>query len=397
MPSADVSGHSSVAEPHLGHAKILSTSVPHPRPQTVLPPVPPGTAPAPHATVEAYSVRNVRLGYHPTTMGDQMREEVVSIVDLKKYFPTRHGVVKAVDGVNLSVSAGEVFGFLGPNGAGKTTTLRILATLIPADSGQAVVAGYDVLKDPDKVRRRIGYVGQSGGADRPATGREDLTLQGRLYGMPKPEAAARAEELIELLDLTDFAERIVYTYSGGQRRRLDVALGIMHRPQVLFLDEPTTGLDPQNRANLWAQIGKLKATGTTIFLTTHYLEEADVLSDRLAIMDYGHIVAEGTPDELKRQVGLDTIRVTLADPTRIDAVASVLDGQKSVKSIVMEPDGVRIAVDDGGSALPQIMKAFDATGIAISDISLSTASLDDVFLEKTGRSLRDTAAEGGAR
>jgi ABC-2 type transport system ATP-binding protein len=330
-------------------------------------------------------------------MGDQMREEVVSIVDLKKYFSTRHGVVKAVDGVNLSLSAGEVFGFLGPNGAGKTTTLRILATLIPADSGQAVVAGYDVLKDPDKVRRRIGYVGQSGGADRPATGREDLMLQGRLYGMPRAEASTRAEELIELLDLTDFADRIVYSYSGGQRRRLDVALGIMHRPQVLFLDEPTTGLDPQNRANLWEQIAKLKATGTTIFLTTHYLEEADVLSDRLAIMDHGHIVAEGTPEELKRQIGLDTIRVTLADPTRSDAVDAALQGHRLVKSIVRESDGVRIAVDDGGAALPQIMRALDAQDIAISDISLSTASLDDVFLEKTGRSLRDTAAEGGAR
>ena len=222
-------------------------------------------------------------------------------------------------------------------------------------------------------------------------------LQGRLYGMPKAEASTRAEELIELLDLTDFADRIVYSYSGGQRRRLDVALGIMHRPQVLFLDEPTTGLDPQNRANLWEQIAKLKATGTTIFLTTHYLEEADVLSDRLAIMDHGHIVAEGTPEELKRQIGLDTIRVTLADPTRSDAVDAALQGHRLVKSIVRESDGVRIAVDDGGAALPQIMRALDAQDIAISDISLSTASLDDVFLEKTGRSLRDTAAEGGAR
>jgi ABC-2 type transport system ATP-binding protein len=323
-----------------------------------------------------------------------MPQEVVSIVALKKYFRTRHGVVKAVDGVDLSVDAGQVFGFLGPNGAGKTTTLRILATLLTADSGRAIVAGYDVLKDPDGVRRRIGYVGQSGGADRPATGREDLILQGRLYGIPKPESAARAEELIHLLDLTDFADRIVYTYSGGQRRRLDVALGIMHRPQVLFLDEPTTGLDPQNRANLWEQLGKLRSTGTTIFLTTHYLEEADVLSDRLAIMDDGHIVAQGTPAELKRQVALDTIRITLADPALGDAVAEPLPGLGAVKSIVQESDGVRISVDNGESALPQIMRALDARGLAIRSISLSTASLDDVFLEKTGRSLRDTAPEG---
>jgi len=327
-----------------------------------------------------------------------MPDEVVSIVDLKKYFSTRSGVVKAVDGVDLSISAGQVFGFLGPNGAGKTTTLRILATLIPPDSGQAVVAGYDVLRNPDAVRRRIGYVGQSGGADRPATGREDLTLQGRLYGMPKAEASKRTEELIDLLDLTDFADRIVYTYSGGQRRRLDVALGIMHRPQVLFLDEPTTGLDPQNRANLWEQIAKLKATGTTIFLTTHYLEEADVLSDRLAIMDYGRIVAEGTPAELKKQVALDTIRVTLGSPALGEAaVRRALEGQATVRSVGQEPDCVRISVDDGGAALPQVMRALDQGGIAISTISLSTPTLDDVFLEKTGRSLRDTAAEGGAR
>jgi ABC-2 type transport system ATP-binding protein len=326
-----------------------------------------------------------------------MTENVVSTVDLKKYFTSRKGVVKAVDGVNLSVAAGQVFGFLGPNGAGKTTTLRMLNTLLVPDSGQALVAGFDVLKDPGAVRCRIGYVGQSGGSDRPATGREDLVLQGRLYGMSKAEASSRAAELIDLLDLTDFADRIVYTYSGGQRRRLDVALGIMHRPQVLFLDEPTTGLDPQNRANLWKQIGKLKATGTTIFLTTHYLEEADVLSDYLAIMDYGRIVAEGTPEQLKRQVSLDTIRVTLGDPAQNPAAAQVLEGLKIVKSSVREQDCLRISVDNGEAALPQVMKALDGKDIAISNISLSTASLDDVFLEKTGRSLRDTEAEGGDR
>jgi ABC-2 type transport system ATP-binding protein len=327
-----------------------------------------------------------------------MSEAVVSTVDLKKHFPSRKGVVKAVDGVDLSVPAGQVFGFLGPNGAGKTTTLRILTTLMDADSGRAMVAGFDVLKDADAVRRRIGYVSQAGGSDRPATGRENLVLQGRLYGMPKAEVDARAAELIDLLDLTDFADRIVYTYSGGQRRRLDVALGIMHHPQVLFLDEPTTGLDPQNRANLWVQIAKLKATGTTIFLTTHYLEEADILSDYLAIMDHGHIVAKGTPEELKRQVGLDTIRITLSDPAQADTVASrVLQGQSAVKSFAREDESLRVSVADGGAALPEIMRALDREGVGIVDISLATASLDDVFLDKTGRSLRDTAPEGGAR
>lgn len=325
-----------------------------------------------------------------------MPDAVVSTVDLKKYFASRNGAVKAVDGVNLNVSAGQVFGFLGPNGAGKTTMLRILTTLIVPDSGQALVAGYDVLKNPNAVRRRIGYVSQAGGSDRPATGRENLVLQGRLYGMPESDAEKRATELIDLLDLTEFADRIVYTYSGGQRRRLDVALGIMHEPQVLFLDEPTTGLDPQNRANLWEQIRKLKATGTTIFLTTHYLEEADVLSDSLAIMDYGRIVAEGTPAELKRQIGLDTIRITLRDPAQYDAVArEVLEGQEMVKSVVREQDCLKISADNGEVALPQIFKVLDQADIAITEISLSTPTLDDVFLEKTGRSLRDLAAEGG--
>jgi ABC-2 type transport system ATP-binding protein len=326
-----------------------------------------------------------------------MADEVVVTSDLKKYFSARGGVVKAVDGVNISVAAGQVFGFLGPNGAGKTTTLRILTTLIRPDSGQAIVAGCDVLQDPDAVRRRIGYVSQAGGSDRPATGRENLVLQGRLYGMARPYAEKRASELIDLLDLTDFADRIVYTYSGGQRRRLDVALGIMHRPKVLFLDEPTTGLDPQNRANLWKQIDKLKSYGTTIFLTTHYLEEADTLSDYVAIMDQGRIVAEGTPDELKRQVACDTIRITLGDPGRASEVTRTLEGEPIVKGMTHESDGLRISVDNGEAALPQIMRALDAQNIAISGISLSTASLDDVFLEKTGRSLRDTAAAGGAQ
>jgi len=326
-----------------------------------------------------------------------MSDVVVSTVDLKKYFSARSGVVKAVDGVNLSVSEGQVFGFLGPNGAGKTTTLRILTTLIPADSGQAIVAGCDVLRDPDAVRCRIGYVSQAGGSDRPATGRENLVLQGRLYGMARPNAEERAAELIDLLDLTDFADRIVYTYSGGQRRRLDVALGIMHQPRVLFLDEPTTGLDPQNRANLWEQIAKLKSNGTTIFLTTHYLEEADTLSDYVAIMDYGRIVAEGTPEQLKRQVSCDTIRITLGNPGQAAAVMQMLEGQPVVKAVAQESDCLRISVDNGEAALPEIMRALDAQDTAITGISLSTATLDDVFLEKTGRSLRDTGAQGGAQ
>ena len=209
---------------------------------------------------------------------------------------------------------GEIFGFLGPNGAGKTTTLRMLTTLMPPDEGQAIVAGFDVANEPEEVRRSIGYVGQNGGSDRPATGRENLILQGRLYDLNATEARERADELIKLMDLDDFADRIVHTYSGGQRRRLDVAIGLVNRPKVLFLDEPTTGLDLQNRANLWVQIKKLKSDGATIFLTTHYLDEADVLSDRLAIMDHGKIVTEGTPEELKRAVAHDCITICIEHP-----------------------------------------------------------------------------------
>ena len=218
----------------------------------------------------------------------------------KKY--KKREIIQAVNGVSLTVNAGEIFGFLGPNGAGKTTTLRMLTTLLPIDAGEASVAGYDLVKQPGEVRRHIGYVGQMGGSDLQATGRENLMLSGQLYGMSKSEAADRAEELSTFLDIGEIKNRIVRTYSGGQRRRLEVALGLMHRPAVLFLDEPTVGLDPQNRANLWAQIRKLRDGGTTVFLTTHYLDEANHLADRIAIMDYGKIVAMGTPDELKRQI-----------------------------------------------------------------------------------------------
>nr|AIA15569.1 ABC transporter [uncultured bacterium] len=220
---------------------------------------------------------------------------IVETKALKKSF----GSFQAVKGVNLSVYAGEIFGFLGPNGAGKTTTLRILTTLLSPDSGEATVAGFDLLKAQHEVRRRIGYVSQVGGADRQATGRENLLLQGRLYGMHQGEASKRAERLIEMFTLGECANKITSTYSGGQRRRLDIALGMMHKPLVLFLDEPSTGLDPQNRVNLWEQIRQLKGEGMTIFLTTHYLEEADALSDRIAIMDHGQITTVGTPAELK--------------------------------------------------------------------------------------------------
>ena len=289
-------------------------------------------------------------------------------------------------------------GFSGPNGAGKTTTLRILTTLIEADSGQAIVAGLDVLKNPNDVRRHIGYVSQSGGSDRPATGLENLVLQGRLYGMSHSDAKERALELINLLDLSEFAERIVYTYSGGQRRRLDVALGIMHRPEVLFLDEPTTGLDPQNRANLWDQINKLRSTGTTIFLTTHYLEEADMLSDYLAIMDHGQIVTVGTPNELKKQIARDTITISVGEPTKNNQnLISKLKEEKLAYKVTEDNGKLHLYVKDGDHSLPQLLRYLESQKINLNTVTLTVPTLDDVFLAKTGRSLRDTAAEGTSK
>lgn len=325
-----------------------------------------------------------------------MANSIVYTKDLKKFFPTKKGTVKAVNGVNLSVQRGEIFGFLGPNGAGKTTTLRILATLMIPDEGIATVAGFDVEAEPYKVRRHIGYVGQNGGSDRAATGRENLILQGRLYDMSVGEAKDRADELINVLELSEFEDRIVSTYSGGQRRRLDVAIGIMNRPDVLFLDEPTTGLDLQNRANLWTQIQKLCASGTTIFLTTHYLEEADVLSDHLAIMDHGVIVAEGTPQSLKKQVAGDVITIGIEDLGDYSQGLITLFKQKSfVRDVTEEPEHLRLYVEDGARILPQILRSLDQQGLNLQTITLSVPTLDDVFLRKTGYSLRDTSATGG--
>ena len=322
-------------------------------------------------------------------------EPVVLTQGLKKYYPSRKGEVKAVDGVDLAVRPGEIFGFLGPNGAGKTTTLRVLTTLIPPDDGKAVVAGFDVAKEPGMVRRNIGYVGQNGGSDRPATGRENLVLQGRLYGISPAEAQERAKELINLLDLTEFADRIVHTYSGGQRRRLDVAIGLVNRPRVLFLDEPTTGLDPQNRVNLWTQIEKLRSEGATIFLTTHYLDEADALCDRIAIMDRGKIVSEGSPESLKREVAHDCITIGVADwKDNVPRLLEALDERGLALEVTREEERLRLCVKSFAIALPQLMRLLEDLGIALETVELSEANLDDVFLKQTGYSLRDLTPEG---
>ncbi len=238
---------------------------------------------------------------------------IIEIKNLKKVFNSGTTEVIAVDGIDLMVRKGEIFGFLGPNGAGKTTTMRILTTLLKPTSGTVHIVGFDLTKQSDKARTHIGYVSQSGGLERSATARENLVLQARLYGMSKSQAAARAAKLINSLGLTSFADRLVETYSGGQRRRVDIALGMVHEPKLLFLDEPTIALDPQSRALIWEEIKKLKTQGTTIFFTTHYLDEADLFCDRVAIVDHGKIVALGTPGALKQEIARDGNQPTLDD------------------------------------------------------------------------------------
>jgi ABC-2 type transport system ATP-binding protein len=317
-------------------------------------------------------------------------DPIIETSGLRRTFKGKGGDVEAVAGVDLRVEAGAIFGFLGPNGAGKTTTLRILATLLPPTAGTARVAGFDVAKRPQEVRRRIGYVAQSGGSYREATGREELVIQGRLFGMSKADAAARAIEILTALDLTDAGDRTCGTYSGGMRRRLNIGIGMVHKPAMLFLDEPTTGLDPQARARMWDEIRKLRDGGTSVFLTTHYLEEADALCDRLAIIDHGRIVAEGSPTELKREIAGDI--VTIGVNGQGEKVVSLLRTQSFVREAGIEDGLVRLYVDRGEEAVPLVLRLLDVNGMAPSTISLHRPSLDDVFLKKTGRSLRETAA-----
>jgi ABC-2 type transport system ATP-binding protein len=310
--------------------------------------------------------------------------------DLRRTFKSRGGAVEAVRGVDLEVRAGEIFGFLGPNGAGKTTTLRMLATLLKPTGGRAMVAGIDLGRDPQEVRRRIGYVPQGGSTDPAETGRGELVIQGRLYGLDKTAAQRRAAEVLEALDLTAAADRPTATYSGGMRRRLDVGLGIVHRPLVLFLDEPTTGLDPQARARMWDEIRALRELGTTVFLTTHYLEEADALADRLAIIDHGKIVAEGTADSLKRQVAGDVI--TLGIEGDHERVLDLVRAEPFVREASVEDELIRLYVDQGDSAVPKLIRLLDGADLRANTLTLARPSLDDVFLRQTGRSLREEPA-----
>jgi ABC-2 type transport system ATP-binding protein len=266
----------------------------------------------------------------------------------------------------------------------------MLATLLPPTSGEATVAGADLRRQPQQVRERIGYVPQGGSTDPAETGRGELVLQGRLYGMDTSTAERRAREVLASLELEDAADRKLATYSGGMKRRLDVGLGIVHRPSVLFLDEPTTGLDPQARARMWDEIRRLRDGGTTVFLTTHYLDEADALADRLAIIDHGRIVADGTAEELKRQVAGDV--VTLGVNGATESVLETVRSQPFVREASGEDGVVRLYVDRGETAVPQLLRLLDGAGLEAASIALHRPSLDDVFLRQTGRSLRDDPA-----
>ncbi len=323
-------------------------------------------------------------------VSEDEEQAVIATRELRRTFKSRRGAVEAVAGVTMEVRSGEIFGFLGPNGAGKTTTLRMLATLLPPTSGEARVAGCDLRRDPGGVRERIGYVGQMGGSDPEITGRHELEFEARLYGLGVREAAWRSAELVEALELEACADRKVKTYSGGQRRRLDMGLGLVHRPQLLFLDEPTTGLDPQSRARMWVEVRKLRDSGTTVFLTTHYLGEADALCDRLAIIDHGQIVVEGTPDQLKRAVAGDVVTVGVAGAGQ--AVMDLVSRQPFVREATLDGDVVRLYVERGETAAPDLLRLLDAAGLELTTLAMSRPSLDDVFLRQTGRSLRESEA-----
>jgi ABC-2 type transport system ATP-binding protein len=326
------------------------------------------------------------------------RAPAVAAHELLKTYP---GGVKALDGMNVSVTAGTVFGLLGPNGAGKSTTVKILTTLARPDSGTVEVAGHDALRHPDRVRRSIGVVSQKSGADPVATGRENLVLQGRLYGQRGAAVGRRADELLERFDLGDAAGRQVKTYSGGMQRRLDVALGLIHRPQVLFLDEPTTGLDPESRGAMWEEIARLAGDeGLTILLTTHYLEEADRLAERIAIVDRGRVVAEGTPDELKGELRGDALQLELRDdpgPVGADLVATALAEFTAVREVIVDGRRLSARSDDGPAAVPHVLAVLEQQGFTVATVTVARPSLDDVYLRYAGRRFSDAdSATAGA-
>jgi ABC-2 type transport system ATP-binding protein len=317
-------------------------------------------------------------------------ETMIEARGLKRTFKARKTLVEAVRGVDLTVRKGEIVGFLGPNGAGKTTTLKMLTTLLDPTGGTAIVAGSDLRRDPVGVRRKIGYVSQAGSTSSEARAGEEIVNHARLYGITPAISKKRAEELLDALELPDIWDRTCGSLSGGQRRRLDIVMGLIHQPVLVFLDEPSTGLDPQSRANLWTHIRKLRdELGTTVFLTTHYMDEADSLSDRILIIDQGQIVAEGTPAELKRRVSGDTITLILRTSLNAGSAAEIAAGLVGADKPVIDANVVRFHVPDGGLALPVLLGGLVKSNIEAIGVEVNRPTLDDVFLTLTGRSLRD--------
>jgi ABC-2 type transport system ATP-binding protein len=345
-------------------------------------------------------------------------DAVIEVSDLVKNYG---GETRAVDQVSFGVDRGELFGFLGPNGAGKTTTIRILATLLRPTSGTARVAGYDVVSDAGEVRRRLGLAMQTPTLDAFSTGRETLELAGRLHRMPRREIRGRTDELLQLMGLEAAAKKLTGTYSGGMKRRLDLAAALMHQPEVLILDEPTEGLDPQSRTALWEELERINAEGTTMLLTTHYMEEADRLCTRLAIIDNGHVVVEGRPEALKAGVGADTVVVQLGRGSRgasssaggrVAASAEaapdgdgagndertaefcrLLEGMVPCEAVAAHEGSVTLSVPDASAAVPALLRRLDGNGLDVSGLQMSQPSLDDVFLKYTGRHIREEAAD----
>ncbi|HEY0167503.1 MAG TPA: ATP-binding cassette domain-containing protein [Jatrophihabitans sp.] len=326
---------------------------------------------------------------------------MIEATGLRKSYKRGHGrkatPVEAVRGVDFSVQRGEIFGFLGPNGAGKSTTLRMLSTLTRPDGGEAMIAGADVLRAPAQVRDNIGYVAQVSGTYDMSNARRELVLQARMHGLPKSTALTLCEAAVKAFQLEDFADREIKTYSGGQRRRLDVALGVIHSPKVMFLDEPTAGLDPPSRARMWQEVRRLRDEGMTIFLTTHYLDEADALCDRISIIDGGLIVAEGTPAALKREISGDVVVLDMAasdtagvvDPNVVHEAEKLLLEEPYVTSSEVVEGTVRLYVESSATAIPNIMRTLLDKGIEPGAVEARRPSLDDVFLAKTGRLLTD--------
>lgn len=311
---------------------------------------------------------------------------------LARTFKTKRGVVEAVRGVDLDVTAGEIVGLLGPNGAGKTTTQRMLSTLLTPTAGEATVAGCDLRRDPVGVRRQLGYVSQSGGTNPSAKVDEELVTQAQLYGISRGEAPKRAKALREMLDLADLGDRLIKTLSGGQKRRLDIALGLIHEPRLVFLDEPSTGLDPHSRANLWSHIRALRDRHqTTILLTTHYLDEADALCDRILIIDHGKIVASGTPGELKQRISGDLVTFEVGRED-LERASELLAARSEARDVTATDRGLRVTVDHGETQALPLMRLLDEAGVRVSSLHVAHPSLDDVFLTLTGRSLRDSEA-----